>query len=294
MRCDMFEKQTKAMTKSDTCAPFITIVIIFVVGLLLFSGCTTPTDTSLSKRIPEIQPGILQGYLMDAELPNSLTLLPPPPKEGSVGFELDQEIAMQYLALEDKVRKKQAKRDSILTFPEAPAAFNGVLPVPISENMTPHLYMILRRTLADAVLSTHAAKDYYQRPRPFMVNQTPTLTPKEDDHLRKNGAYPSGHTAIGWAWALILAELFPDQSDAILKRGSEFGISRIVCNVHWHSDVMAGQTMGAATVARLHADKDFLIDLKAAKWEVLKANDNNTWRDIPQESKVKRELIPAN
>jgi len=79
--------------------------------------------------------------------------------------------------------------------------------------------MILRRTLADAGLSTYAAKNHYQRHRPFMVNNTPTCTPDEEEALRKDGSYPSGHTSIGWAWALILTEVFPDQADVILERG---------------------------------------------------------------------------
>ena len=128
--------------------------------------------------------------------------------------------------------------------------------------------MILRRMLPDAGLSTYRAKNHYQRPRPFMVNNTPVFSPENEEKLRGDGSYPSGHTAIGWAWALILTELFPDQTDAILQRGKEFGISRNICNVHWHSDVVAGRTMGAATVARLHADNQFLIDMAAAKKEI--------------------------
>jgi acid phosphatase (class A) len=45
---------------------------------------------------------------------------------------------------------------------------------------------------------------------------------------------------VGWAWALILAEISPEQSDAILARGAAYGASRNVCNVHWRSDVNAG------------------------------------------------------
>jgi acid phosphatase (class A) len=224
--------------------------------------------TSLSKEIKEIRPGILEGYLGQDEYPNSLALLPPPPEEGSAAFALDQEKAAYYVALSDEARKEQAVRDNKLAFPEAAEAFNSVPGVEVSEENTPHLYMILRRSLADAGLSTYAAKDHYQRARPFVVNQTPTLVPEEEEHLSKDGSYPSGHTAIGWAWALILAEVYPGEADAILKRGKDFGISRNVCNVHWHSDVVAGRTMGAAAVARLHANADFLIDLEAAKEEV--------------------------
>jgi len=86
--------------------------------------------------------------------------------------------------------------------------------------------------------------------------------------LRKDGSYPSGHTAIGWAWALLLCEISPEQSNAILRRGWEFGQSRIICNVHWQSDVNQGRIMGAATVARLHADPVFLADLESSKNEI--------------------------
>ena len=46
----------------------------------------------------------------------------------------------------------------------------------------------------------------------------------------------------------------------------------MVFNAHWHSDVAAGRTMGAATVARLHANELFLLDLEAAKQEIQRLN----------------------
>jgi acid phosphatase (class A) len=224
--------------------------------------------TSVSKEIKEIRPGLLEGYLASEELPNSLLLVPPPPEEGSAAWDLDMEIADYYVALDDAPRKEQAVRDAVLHFPEAAEAFNIVLDMKISEENTPNLYMILRRSLNDAGLSTYAAKDHYKRIRPFVVNGAPTCSPEDEEFLREDGSYPSGHTAIGWAWALILTEVFPEKADLILERGKEFGISRMVCNVHWYSDVVAGRMCGAAVVARLHASDDFLIDMAAAKQEV--------------------------
>lgn len=246
--------------------------ILCILFLFVLSCSQKQTDpekvTSLSLEIPEIHEGILQGYLAEDEIPNSLKLVPPPPEEGSAAFALDQEIAGKYVASTDEARKAQAKADAYLGFPEAAEAFNIILDTKISEETTPNLYMILRRTLADAGLSTYTAKNHYQRKRPFMVNDTPICTPEDEELLRKDGSYPSGHTAIGWAWALILAEVFPEQADEIFKQGKEFGISRNVCNVHWHSDVVNGRMMGATAVARLHANEQFLIDLEAAKEEV--------------------------
>ena len=245
--------------------------LFILAGLIFISSCAPQAKTSLQKDLKEVQPGILEGYLELRELPNSLFLLPPPPENESTAFLLDQEIARHYVAMEDGPRKEQAVKDAVLHFPEATEAFNVVLDINISAETTPLLYIILQRTLADAGLSTYTAKNHYMRERPFMLNDTPTCSPESEEYLRKDGSYPSGHTAIGWAWALILAEVFPEKSNVILERGKEFGISRNVCNVHWHSDVVAGRTMGSATVARLHADEDFLVDLEAAKKEIQRA-----------------------
>ena len=165
-------------------------------------------------------------------------------------------------------RWNQAIRDADLHFPAAPDAFADALGFRITETDTPYLYMLLRRTLTDAGLSTYTAKNHYVRKRPFMVNGQPIGTPDDEEALRKDGSYPSGHTAIGWAWALILCEIVPERTDAILARGREFGQSRTVCNVHWQSDVDEGRIMGASAVARLHADEGFLADLNGAKAEV--------------------------
>jgi acid phosphatase (class A) len=218
--------------------------------------------------VPEIHPGILAGYLQSEVLPNSLALIPPPPATGSAALALDEEVSRKSLALRGTPRWELAAKDAELMFPEAAGTFSCALGVPITEQDTPHLYMLLRRTLADAGLSTYTAKNQYQRKRPFMVNKESTCTPDEEAHLMKDGSYPSGHTAIGWAWALILSEIAPERADAILARGRAFGESRNICNVHWHSDVVEGRFMGAVAVARLHADPAFRTELETARAEL--------------------------
>ncbi len=123
--------------------------------------------------------------------------------------------------------------------------------------------------MTDAGLATFAAKDKYQHARPFMLDDQPICTPDKERSLRAQGFYPSGDASIGWAWALVLVEASPDESEAILARGLAFGESRLVCNVHWLSDVIEGRLIGAATVARLHAEPEFLADLAAARAELV-------------------------
>ena len=82
--------------------------------------------------------------------------------------------------------------------------------------------------------------------------------------LAKDGSYPSGHASLGWAWGLILAEMAPERANALVARGQAFGQSRVICGVHWQSDVTQGRIIGAATVARLHADPVFRAQVDAA------------------------------
>ncbi len=236
--------------------------------LIVLAGCAGMGSPSPGTAVPEIRPGILMGYIPRTELPNSLSLLPPPPAPGSPAFAADQEMAREARAFRGTLRWNVAIEDANLHFPQAPAAFTCVLNAPITEKDTPRLYLLMRRTLTDAGLSTYAAKDHYNRVRPFVVNKEASCTPNEEKSLAKNGSYPSGHTAIGWAWALILTEIAPERTNALLDRGRVFGESRVICGVHWQSDVTAAKVMASGTVARLHADSTFRADLEAAKAEV--------------------------
>ena len=60
--------------------------------------------------------------------------------------------------------------------------------------------------MLDTGLATCAAMDSYQRLRPFVLQKEAACAPAEEAALVKDGSYPSGHAAIGWGWALLLAE----------------------------------------------------------------------------------------
>ncbi len=175
--------------------------------------------------------------------------------------------------LRDTPRWALATKDANLKFPAAASTFECALQVPISQEDTPNLNMLLRRTLLDAGLATYAAKDKYQRQRPFVAEQQSTCTPAEEATLSKDGSYPSGHASLGWAWTLVLVQAAPQRMDAILQRGFAFGFSRVICGVHWQSDVDvdAGRLIGAATVARLQTDPTFAAQVALARDEIAQA-----------------------
>ena len=76
----------------------------------------------------------------------------------------------------------------------------------------------------------------------------------------------------GWAWGLVMAELAPAKASGLLEAGREIGDSRVICGVHYQSDVEAGRMLGAAMVAAEHANAQFRADFAAAKAELAKAH----------------------
>jgi acid phosphatase (class A) len=245
----------------------IAVMLLSVSAVLVSTThAAEPPATTPSTMTPETR---LSGYLPASEMLSSGALVPLPPVTDSAEMARDQEGNRRALELQGTPRWTIASQDAVLSFPAVAETFACALNAPISDERTPRLMKLLRRTLVDAGRSTSEAKKRYQRPRPFMVNGKPICTPTREDVLRADGSYPSGHAAIGWAFGLVLAEVAPKQSQSLIARGRAFGLSRVVCNVHWPSDVLEGQMMASAVVARLHAEAEFRNDLDAARAEII-------------------------
>lgn len=226
---------------------------------------------------------IPKGYLAEPAREDSLQLSPPPPAPASVAEARDIESSQSALRLRGSARWALATADADLFKPTSGNALSCAAGIEISEDLTPKLNTVLRRTAVDLGQSTSLIKNRYKRPRPFMINNEASCTPDAEPGLRLNGAYPSGHSAIGYGWGLILAELLPDRANQIVARGRAFGDSRRVCNVHWLSDVEEGRIVAAAAVARLHSDPAFRKDMDAARLEIAKSRTSPT-RDCAAEA----------
>lgn len=250
------------------------IVFVSTLGLaagLLAAQAPQVQEASPANPAAEALKKLPPGFLPRDQLPDSLALLPPPPARGTPAFASDEAARREVRPLRGTARWNLASSDANLSFPHAAATFSCATGVAISKEGTPRTYALLGRSLIDVGLSTYGAKDHYKRTRPFVMHPAGTCYPKDEPALRTDGSYPSGHSALGWGWALILAELVPDRANAILQRGRDFGQSRIVCGVHWQSDVDAGRVIASAAVARLHADAKFRAELEAAQQELAAA-----------------------
>jgi acid phosphatase (class A) len=227
-------------------------------------------------------------YLSAAQLPDGLVLIPPPPSAGSPAQARDVDGMQRALAGRGNARWALAARDAELFTPTATAAMACAAGRQIDATATPLTFKLLSRAGLDFSSSTSSAKNHYNRLRPFMENGQPSCTPDAEQALRHNGSYPSGHSAIGYGWSLVLAELIPDRATALVARGRAFGDSRRVCNVHWLSDVEEGRVTATATFARLQSSEEFQADLASARRELAAIPAAPANRDCAAEAEALR------
>jgi acid phosphatase (class A) len=248
--------------------------ILAAVALLLgASGCATLTPTRVSetaaiplwKDFSDKPRGYLPAQAIGAE-----AYLAPPPARGSARDLGDLEVYSATRALEGSPRWRQAQNDANAESPTAPKAFDCALGTSLDVAKQPILIRMLLRASTDGDNLSRSAKAKYARPRPFLVKDGPICIAREQ-WLIDQGAYPSGHAATGWTWGLILSELAPDRSEALMSRARSFGESRVICGVHYVSDIEAGRDVAAATLARLHSNPVFKADLETARAELAAA-----------------------
>ncbi|TVZ41640.1 acid phosphatase (class A) [Alteromonadaceae bacterium 2753L.S.0a.02] len=250
--------------------------IVILGALVLVAACasTTPVaqrpPTSI-ETVGLVKEGLSlpKGYLDPTDLPDSLALLPAPPQPGSAAMAADQ-AAFEQAMKASANRQQVARDDADLDWKAQASSFEAILGTSLSDGSKPHTEMLLRRAMVDAGLSTYRAKKHYKRTRPFVVNRVGTCLPEQEDMLRQDGSYPSGHTAFGWMLALVLTDLVPEKQNELLKRGYDYGQSRVVCRAHWLSDTTAARMMASATFARLQSNPVFIAQRELARQELAK------------------------
>ncbi|WP_309092831.1 phosphatase PAP2 family protein [Phenylobacterium sp.] len=213
--------------------------------------------------------GQTEGYLTAAAL-SGKDILPGPPAPGSAYDVADRANYDATRSLEGSPRWKLAQQDNDLWQGGALKRFSCAMGKEISAQKTPVAWKLLHKIELDVRVIGTPAKNHFDRKRPALDNDKPICVPRED-WMRTNASYPSGHSMVAWSWALILTEAMPAKADALLKLGQESGDSRVICGVHYPSDVEAGRVLASGMVARLHAEPAFTADLATMKRELAAA-----------------------
>lgn len=213
----------------------------------------------------------VKPYVKADALPNALNFYPAPPETTSVQFMYDISQYMWGKSMRaDSARAALAIAQAETNLNEMVRMFSEPFGMEISAQKTPAIMNVIERGIATLRQVGRVPKKHYMRRRPFDRFNEPTLVPKDEETLRKNGSYPSGHTILAWSMAMLLVEINPAAQDALLKYAYEWGQSRVIAGFHWQSDVDASKVLVSGAFASLHNDETFLADMKKARAEFKK------------------------
>ena len=209
-------------------------------------------------------------YFSTDSMPDAGIYLPAPPDTCSQLFIDDFQQWLWGKTMRSTRRGQQASWESEYSIERMCGIYSEALGFTISHDATPAIYRLISRGQRVAGQAVDRAKARHMRKRPFArMNEHVAGAFDNEEELRGNGSYPSGHTSLGWTTALILAQMAPELQDTILRRGWEYGESRVIVGAHWQSDVDAARLAASACVMRLQESPEYRADLAAARAEFL-------------------------
>jgi acid phosphatase (class A) len=200
--------------------------------------------------------------LLDATSYDASKFLPPPPETESATTQGELAELRAIAASTSAERKTFAARDAK---DETPDIFNGAIGFDIATQ--PQTRKLLQMVADEEDGDSKVAKAFFHRPRPYAVDPSlVTCEPKKPG--KPANSYPSGHATLAFSMGIVLAEVLPSKSQAILARSREYTENRLVCGVHYRSDIVAGQQFGTVLALRLMGNPAFQTQMDAARAEM--------------------------
>ncbi len=222
------------------------------------SVATTPMVPGKPARTP---------YLSEAAAPDMVAILPSPPRGQSAAEAADKAAFAATRSLKGTPRWDLATTDVADGASAILEDFACVLGQRIDQTRAPTLMTLLERVRLDISRATRGPKEHYRRLRPFVGNEAEICVMRTAE-LGNAYSFPSSHATQSWTYASIMAALVPEKATQFFLRARAYGESRVVCGVHWMSDIQAGRTTGSAVFAALQGDAAFRSDLERTRVEL--------------------------
>lgn len=208
-------------------------------------------------------------HFLSAGKPDPAALLAPPPLMGSAEQAADMdEVKAVYRtsSSNDMAAANGEKKFSVFNFAEDAGLF-------LIETNLPRTKAFFQKVLQDTQAVTDQAKNHFRRPRPYTTD--PSLA---NGKLEKTFSYPSGHSTESMVLALVLSDVLPDKSAAILAHARLVGWRRVQIARHYPTDIYAGRVLAQAIVHAFKGNEAFEKEFAEAKSEIEQAQKASATR----------------
>lgn len=217
--------------------------------------------------------GKAEPYLAPAAIAALAAQVPPPPPPGSAADRADKAA---YAAAKDGIGDRnwqRAKGQRSLNLPGYRQQLSCAFGKQLDAKLTPRLFTLLNRSARDANRTVNAVKAKYARTRPFLTDggEACDLMGKPGRPAKPGFSYPSGHATTSALWALVLADVNPARAADLDGFARDTGNLRVLCRVHWPSDIAAARTLAGQLHRQIGATPAYRADLAKAKAELADA-----------------------
>jgi len=185
---------------------------------------------------------------------------PPERDSAATRDELEELLELQNTRTRAEVAAARADRKTEIQ------SFYGALGFsPETRPELPLLRALAARVEDDIRPYTRAAKHHFLRLRPYEID------PRIETCIagvRGDLSYPSGHATYGYVMAYLMVEMVPERAALLLARADEFARQRMLCGVHFRSDIEAGRLGAQWLATALNADPGYRADANGAMAEL--------------------------
>jgi acid phosphatase (class A) len=201
------------------------------------------------------------AYYIDPSVLQLPVLIPDPPAPGSAANQAELAELHRIEAARTPAQVSAAKADEA---EEDMFAYKTVLGPGFNPDALPVTAELGVHVKNEQSVAGGALKTVFSRPRPYQTDKTlhPVCALTEAPN-----SYPSGHALTGYLEALTLAEIVPEKRTEILARADDYAHNRLVCGVHYPSDIEASRRVAYVVFGYMLATPKFQHDLAAAKAE---------------------------
>ncbi len=200
-------------------------------------------------------------YLTEQALPiTSIVPLAPEQESATTKDELAGLYRIQTERTAEQVKAARADDEEEDIF-----IFRGIMGNGFREDQLPLTAALSKHVHSDEAFISLPLKTRFHRPRPYQWDKSINAVCKLSN---APNAYPSGHSISGYLEAFTLIAMFPEKSEAIMARADDYAHNRLVCGVHYPSDIAASRVVATAAFGYMLANPKFESDLAAAKNEI--------------------------
>lgn len=202
------------------------------------------------------------GYFIKNAQVDLLRLLPPPPADDSTQTRAEIAELVQIEKSLTPMEKEAAMADNDHSVFQLASSVLG--PKFKVENL-PLTTKFFEHVKEDGRSAYGIAKDEWRRTRPYMASSDVKSC---FDGMPMSGSYPSGHSTLGNLQAIVLSDMVPEKRAQIFERAAQYARNRMVCGVHYRSDIEAGRIAATVIAAFEMQNPEFMKEFNGAKQEV--------------------------